>query len=89
MDPVRYIFAIIVVAAALAGSIYLLRRFKLTNSEKHFKISIIGHLSLGTRERLLVVRFGEEDILLGVTAQSITRIAATPILASGTADKDR
>jgi flagellar biogenesis protein FliO len=38
---------------------------------------------LGPREKLVVVRFGGEDILLGVTPGSITRIAACPGERSG------
>jgi len=41
-------------------------------------IGIVSQTSVGPRERLVVVRFGSEEILLGVTAASITRIAAHP-----------
>jgi len=78
MDPVRYISAIILVAALLALAIWVLRRFNVAGVGVPSRLKVVSHLSVGTREKLLVVRFGEEDVLLGVTPHSITRLGAVP-----------
>ena len=78
MDPTRYIVAVLFVTALLLGAIWWLRRMNLVGVNKTTGIRIIAAENIGTRERLLVVRFGQEDVLLGVTAQSITRLASTP-----------
>ena len=78
MDPARYILAVLFVTALLLGAIWLLRRMNLVGVNKATGIRIIAAQNIGTRERLLVVRFGQEDILLGVTAQSVTRLGSTP-----------
>jgi flagellar protein FliO/FliZ len=78
MDPTRYIVAVLFVTALLLGAIWWLRRMNLVGVNKTTGIRIIAAQNIGTRERLLVVRFGQEDVLLGVTAQSITRLASTP-----------
>ena len=78
VDPVRYISAIILVGALLALAIWLLRRFNLTGMATKAPLTVVGHLSVGTREKLLVVRFGSEDVLLGITPHSITRLGSVP-----------
>ena len=85
MDPVRYISAIILVAALLALAIWVLRRFNVAGVGTPSRFKVVSHLSVGTREKLLVVRFGDEDVLLGITPHSITRLGATP---AGSADNE-
>jgi flagellar protein FliO/FliZ len=83
MDPVRYISAIILVAALLALAIWVLRRFNVAGVGVPSRLKVVSHLSVGTREKLLVVRFGEEDVLLGITPHSITRLGAVPADSEG------
>jgi flagellar protein FliO/FliZ len=78
MDPIRYISAIVLVGILLAAAIWLLRRFNLANLGVKPRLSVVSHLSVGTREKLLVVRFAQEDVLLGVTPHSITRLGSAP-----------
>ena len=85
MDQVRYISAIILVAALLALAIWVLRRFNVAGVGTPSRLKVVSHLSVGTREKLLVVRFGDEDVLLGITPHSITRLGATP---AGAADNE-
>lgn len=79
MDPIRYITALVLVGGLLALAIWLLRRFNFTQRDTRSRLTIVSHIGVGTREKLVVVRFGNEDILLGITPQSITRLGATPI----------
>ncbi len=78
MDPVRYISAIILVAALLALAIWVLRRFNVAGVGVPSRLKVVSHLSVGTREKLLIVRFGNEDVLLGITPHSITRLGSAP-----------
>ena len=41
-------------------------------------LRVVGALSLGSRERLVLVQAGEEQLLLGVTATSIERLHLLP-----------
>lgn len=41
-------------------------------------LNVVGSLSLGQRERLVVLDAGDERIVLGITAHTITRVHAMP-----------
>ena len=76
MDPIRYVTALLLVGGLLALAIWMLRRFRLGNPDtSRSSLSITAHASLGAREKLVVVRFGGQDHLIGVTPGSISRIA--------------
>ncbi len=78
MDPVRYFSALVLVGGLLALAIWLLKRLRLgTRHGESEALNIISHTSLGTREKLVVVRFGDKKLLLGVTPGSITRLATS------------
>jgi len=77
MDPIRYIVALLLVGGLLAVAVWMLKRFRLGGEgSAQSPIRITSHASLGAREKLVVVRFGGRDILLGVTPGSISRIAS-------------
>lgn len=76
MDPIRYVTALLLVGGLLALAIWMLRRFRLGSPDaSRSSLSITAHASLGAREKLVVVRFGGQDHLIGVTPGSISRIA--------------
>ena len=80
MDPVRYITALLLVGGLLALAIWMLRRFRFGNpTASRSALSITAHASLGTREKLVVVRFAGRDHLLGVTPSSISKIATADV----------
>ena len=77
MDPVRYIGALLLVGGLLAVAMWMLKRFRLGgDGGAKNAIRITSHASIGTREKLVVVRFAGRDILLGVTPSSISRLAS-------------
>jgi flagellar protein FliO/FliZ len=88
MDPVRYITALILVGGLLAAAIWLLRRFNFTQRDLRQSVTIVSHLGVGTREKLVVVRFGDEEILLGITPHSITRLGSVPLVSATEASSD-
>jgi len=58
MDPIRYVGALLLVGGLLALAIWMLKRLRLTTRGRDDKtLEIISHASLGTREKLVVVRF--------------------------------
>jgi flagellar protein FliO/FliZ len=84
MDPIRYISALLLVGVLLALAIWMLRRFRFgSQGASRSTLSITAHASLGTREKLVVVRFAGQDHLLGVTPSSISKIATADADESG------
>jgi len=76
MDPIRYVTALLIVGGLLALAIWMLRRFRLGSPDaSRNSLRVTAHASLGAREKLVVVRFGGQDHLIGVTPGSISRIA--------------
>lgn len=58
----------------------LVRKFSLKNRSKGHGLQLITSLQLGTRERLCIVKFGEDYLLLGVTPNSINCLEKTKSL---------
>jgi flagellar protein FliO/FliZ len=78
MDPVRYFSALFMVGGLLAVAIWLLKRLRLTSRARgQGQLELISHTALGAREKLVVVRFGGKDVLLGVTPGVISRLAVS------------
>src|SRR3569623_3265555 len=73
VDPVSAVFIVktavglIVVIAIIAGLAWLMRRMGKLGGVMVGQIRIVSSLSLGTREKLLVVKVGEEQFLIGAT----------------------
>ena len=64
----------------------VMRQLQGTRGALHSGLSIVGTLSLGQRERVVVVQAGEEQLVLGVTASQINtlHVLARPLASSGT-----
>ena len=65
---------LLVVALILVLS-WLARKSGRLNALAGDRIQVVGSRSIGGRERLLVVEFAGREILLGVTATTITRLS--------------
>jgi flagellar protein FliO/FliZ len=75
--------AVLLVMAALA---WLLRRFGLGRAMNNSPVKIVGAVSLGGRERVLVVEAGDQWIVLGVApgrVNALTTIPRQQIIAKG------
>ncbi len=59
-------FGLLVVLAAIIGSAWLLRRYGRLQSGVDGALRIIGSLSMGPRERVVLVQVGKQQLLLGV-----------------------
>jgi flagellar protein FliO/FliZ len=60
---------------------WVLKRLKLGTVRGRGEIAIIDQLALGPRERIVLVRVGESQVLIGVGAGGLTELTplATPI----------
>ncbi len=75
MDPVRYISGLLVVGLLLGLMVWVLRKLRRGGygAAKHLEVlSVVG---LGPREKLVVIKFREREVLIGVTAHSINRLS--------------
>jgi flagellar protein FliO/FliZ len=66
------LFSLITVLAIIMLLAWLLRRFNLGVQGNSGAIKVLTTLTLGKSERLVLVEVGEQQLLLGVTAQNIT-----------------
>lgn len=74
-DVVQWLLALVLVLAIFGGLVWLLRKSGtgLSFSAKS-QLAIVGGLSLGMRERLVLIRVGEKQLLLGVTPGRIDKL---------------
>lgn len=75
------ILGLFIVLACIAFLAWLLRRTGRFQSSANGEMKIITSLALGPRERAVLLQVGEQQILVGVTAQSVQtlHILDTPI----------
>ena len=57
---------LMLVLAAIVGSAWLLRRYGRLQSGVHGALRVVGGLSMGPRERVVLVQVGKTQLLLGV-----------------------
>jgi flagellar protein FliO/FliZ len=81
------LLALFAVLALIIGLAWLLKRLPGSSLRSNEQLRVVSSLALGQRERLLVVQVGQQQLLLGVTAQSITPLhtLADPLPAPATA----
>ena len=68
------VLQLLIVLAVIGVCAWLLRRTPLVRRTGKI-LAVKDSLSLGTRERLLVVRFDDRNLLLGVNSQRITLLS--------------
>ena len=67
----RVVVSLALVLAAVAGAAWLLRRLRGLGGGDGRIIELVAQASLGTRERVVLVRVGGHELLLGVAAGSV------------------
>ncbi len=70
MDAGGMILSLLMVLALIIISAMVLKRFNLVQQGTS-QLKVITSLSLGTKERLVVVQVGDKQLLLGVTSSEI------------------
>lgn len=71
MDAGSMILSLLMVLVLIVICAFVLKRFNLTQHEGS-QLKVIASLSLGTKERVVVIQVGKQQLLLGVTTQQIT-----------------
>ncbi|HEX3951415.1 MAG TPA: flagellar biosynthetic protein FliO [Steroidobacteraceae bacterium] len=69
--------SLIAVVALILAIGWVLKRFKLNAPRGSLDSEVLDQLSIGPRERVVLVRIGEAHVLLGVSAGGI--VALTPL----------
>ncbi|MBC3764990.1 flagellar biosynthetic protein FliO [Neptunicella marina] len=84
---VSILLSLIVVLAIIFSLGYLMRRFNVTHTGSH-QMKIVSSMMLGNRERVMLIQVGEEQHLLGVTAQQINHLSKleTPVITDESAE---
>ena len=72
------IFALAVVVLVIFGAAWLLKRVQPARPGGSALLHAVSTLSLGPRERIAVVEIGEQWLIVGVTAQTITPLHTMP-----------
>lgn len=80
MNASSMILSLLMVLGVIIISAMVLKRFNLTQQNSS-QINVIASLSLGAKERIVVVQIGDEQLVLGVSPQQITLLKnlETPI----------
>ena len=73
MDAGSMIMSLLMVLALIIICAFVLKRFNLTQQGVS-QLKVVTSLSLGAKERVVVIQAGEQQLLLGVTAQQVTLI---------------
>ncbi|CAH0534104.1 hypothetical protein VST7929_02005 [Vibrio stylophorae] len=72
-STVSALFFVLVLIFVLAA---VVRKMRLPGvAVRHQELQVVAQLPIGPKERLMVVQVGEQQVLLGVTAQQINQLA--------------
>jgi len=71
MNATSMIMSLLMVLGLIIISALVLKRFNLTQQSSS-QLKVISSLSLGAKERIIVVQVGEEQLVLGVCPQQIS-----------------
>lgn len=74
----QVLFGLVAVLGLMALAAWLLRRFNVSKGLGGANIRIIGGVSVGNRERVVVVEVADQWIVVGVAAGSVTALTTMP-----------
>ncbi len=72
------IFGLLIVLGLMWGAWWLLRRTGFNRSMSGVKMKVVGGISIGNRERVMIVEVGDHWLILGVTPNQINTLATMP-----------
>ena len=82
----RVVFGLIVVVVAILACAWMARRAGLLKNTQGNGLRLISGLSLGPRQRIVVVEVDGTWLVVGVTAGNITLLHSTPAASAATPD---
>jgi flagellar protein FliO/FliZ len=71
-------FALLLVLAAVFGVAWMLKRLRAVTGAGANGIEVLAQTSLGSKERAVIVRVGDERLLLGVASGQVTLLKSLP-----------
>ena len=82
-DWLSFAFSFGIVLALLGALLYALKRMQSGNllGMGQRRIRVIDSMSLAPRQKIVLVRVKDQDILLGITVQQINTLASFPLSA--------
>jgi flagellar protein FliO/FliZ len=79
-DLFRMIGSFALVLALMAALLWALRRLqsRMITQNSGRRMQIIESLSIGPRQKIALIRVGEQEVMVGITASQITALAQLP-----------
>src|SRR5688572_17989970 len=71
-------FALLLVLAAVFGVAWMLKRLRAVTGAGANGIEVLAQTSLGSKERAVIIRVGDERLLLGVASGQVTLLKSLP-----------
>lgn len=79
MDPANNIWQVALALLAVVGIVVLLgfvaKRFQLSKGGGTGQLKVVDSAYLGPKERLVLVQIGDQQVLVGMNPQCITKLA--------------
>lgn len=72
------LFGLAVVLGLMAGAAWLLKRFNPIKPGQGGHVRVVGGVSVGTRERVVVVEVADQWIVVGVAPGSVNALSTMP-----------
>jgi flagellar protein FliO/FliZ len=74
----QVLFGLVAVAGVVAASLWLLKRVGGNRLASGSVASIVGGVSVGNRERVIVVRVADQWIVVGIAPGQVSALASMP-----------
>lgn len=80
MDVLRMVGSMVVVIALLLAVLWGLKRIQnqMITAQHHGRMQVLESQSIGTRQKIALVRIGEHEVLLGITPTHINALGQWP-----------
>lgn len=78
LDLFKVLGGLVIVLIVMAGSAWLLKRVGLAKVAGNQAIKVVGGVSVGGRERVLVLEVGDQWIIVGVAPGRVNAITTLP-----------
>jgi flagellar protein FliO/FliZ len=73
---VRIVVSLVVVVGLMIFLALLFKKFGLNRMQSAFPVKVIGAISVGNNQRIMIIEVGEEWLVLGVTPHSISTLTS-------------
>jgi flagellar protein FliO/FliZ len=74
----QVLLGLVAVLGCMAGAAWMLRRFGLAKTASASAVKVVGGVSVGTRERVLVVEVADQWIVVGVAPGRVNALTTMP-----------